>query len=187
MKPLFIIIQMLCCIPLAGQTIHGLVVNPDKKAIPYANVVLVTKADSSYIAGTVTTEDGKFMIKTLMRSSVDSAKAQLEERMRAVIELAGGKVEFTGGYSGWAPNSESPILHLMKSVYAGLYGNEPKVLAIHAGLECGILSGAYPHWDMVSCGPTIMSPHSPDERLHIPSVEKCWNFIVKVLEEIPEK
>ena len=135
----------------------------------------------------VKAEDGKFMIKTLMRSSVDSAKAQLEERMRAVIELAGGKVEFTGGYSGWAPNSGSPILHLMKSVYAGLYGNEPKVLAIHAGLECGILSGAYPHWDMVSCGPTIMSPHSPDERLHIPSVEKCWNFLKATLENIPEK
>lgn len=135
----------------------------------------------------VRTEDGKFLIKTLMRSSVDSAKELLAEKMRAVVELAGGTVEFTGGYSGWAPDSGSRILHLMKAVYERLNGREPKVLAIHAGLECGILSGAYPHWDMVSCGPTIMSPHSPDERVNIASVDKCWNFLKAVLEEIPEK
>ena len=135
----------------------------------------------------IKTEDGMFMIKTLMRSSVDSAKDLLAERMRAVVELAGGTVEFTGGYSGWAPNAASPILHTMQSVYERLYGAKPAVMAIHAGLECGILSGAYPHWDMVSCGPTIMSPHSPDERLNIPSVEKCWNFLKAVLEAVPEK
>ena len=135
----------------------------------------------------VRTEDGKFMIKTLMRSSVDSAKEALTEKMRAVIELAGGTVEFTGGYSGWAPNGNSQILHLMKDVYGKLYGKEPAVMAIHAGLECGILSGAYPHWDMVSCGPTILSPHSPDERVNIASVDKCWNFLKAVLAEIPKK
>lgn len=145
---------------------------------------LVETSNNTAIART---EDGKFVIKTLMRSSVDSAKDLLAEKMRAVIELAGGKVEFTGGYSGWAPNSSSPILHAMKSVYENLYGNTPAVLAIHAGLECGIISGNYPHLDMVSCGPTIMSPHSPDERLNIPSVEKCWNFLKAVLEAIPEK
>lgn len=145
---------------------------------------LVETSNNTAIART---EDGKFVIKTLMRSSVDSAKDLLAEKMRAVIELAGGKVEFTGGYSGWAPNSSSPILHAMKSVYENLYGNTPAVLAIHAGLECGIISGNYPHLDMVSCGPTIMSPHSPDERLNIPSVEKCWNFLKAALEAIPEK
>ena len=135
----------------------------------------------------VKTENGKFLIRTLMRSSVDSAKDLLAERMRAVIELAGGTVEFSGGYSGWAPDSSSPILHTMKDVYRKLYGREPAVMAIHAGLECGILSGAYPHLDMVSCGPTIMSPHSPDERVGISSVGKCWNFLKAVLEHIPEK
>ena len=135
----------------------------------------------------VRTENGKFVIKTLMRSSVDSAKEALTEKMRAVIELAGGTVEFTGGYSGWAPDAESPVLHTMKSVYEKLYGKTPAVLAIHAGLECGIIGGKYPGLDMVSCGPTIMSPHSPDERLHIPSVEKCWNFLKAVLEAVPEK
>ena len=135
----------------------------------------------------VKTENGKFTVKTLLRSSVDSAKDAMAEEIRSVMELAGAEVSFAGGYSGWAPNSASPILHLMKDVYEKMYGKEPAVMAIHAGLECGILSGAYPHWDMVSCGPTIMSPHSPDERVNIASVEKCWNFLKSVLENIPEK
>lgn len=135
----------------------------------------------------VSASDGMFQVKTLMRSSVDSEKAALAEEFRSVFELAGAAVEFTGGYSGWAPNNDSPILHAMKKVYKDLYGTEPAVMAIHAGLECGILGGTYPAWDMVSCGPTILSPHSPDERVNIPSVKKWWDFIVKVLEEIPVK
>ena len=75
----------------------------------------------------------------------------------------------------------------MKETYKALYGKEPDVKAIHAGLECGILSTNYPHWDMISCGPTLMSPHSPDERLLIPTVEKFWNFIKEVLKNIPVK
>lgn len=145
---------------------------------------LVETSNNTAIART---GDGEFVIKTLMRSSVDSAKDLLAGKMRAAVELAGGSVEFTGGYSGWAPNSASPILHVMKDVYEKMYGTAPAVLAIHAGLECGIISGSYPDLDMVSCGPTIMSPHSPDERLNIPSVEKCWNYLKAVLESIPEK
>jgi len=130
---------------------------------------------------------GEFMVKSLLRSSVDSAKDLLATKMACVFELAGAKIEFSGGYSGWAPNAASPILHTMKKVYADMFGNEPKVMAIHAGLECGILSGAYPHWDMVSCGPTLLSPHSPDERAFIPSVPKVWEFLKAVLENIPKK
>lgn len=135
----------------------------------------------------VSASDGLFQVKTLMRSSVDSEKEALAEEFRSLFELAGAETSFTGGYSGWAPNSNSLILHTMKKVYSGMYGKEPAVMAIHAGLECGILGGTYPHWDMVSCGPTILSPHSPDERVNIPSVKKWWDFLVKVLEEIPEK
>lgn len=135
----------------------------------------------------VSAADGLFHVKTLMRSSVDSEKEALAEEFRSLFELAGAETSFTGGYSGWAPNSNSLILHTMKKVYSGMYGKEPAVMAIHAGLECGILGGTYPHWDMVSCGPTILSPHSPDERVNIPSVKKWWDFLVKVLEEIPEK
>ena len=130
---------------------------------------------------------GRFMMKCLMRSSVDSAKAALARRMESVFKLAGVRVKFTGGYSGWAPNASSEILALMKKVYKDMFGEEPKVMAIHAGLECGILAGAYPHWDMVSMGPTLLSPHSPDERAYIPSVQKVWDFLQKVLVNIPAK
>lgn len=130
---------------------------------------------------------GEFFVKSLMRSSVDSSKEFLATKLCAAFELAGCKVELAGGYSGWAPNMSSPILKTMKKVYADMYGKEPAVMAIHAGLECGILAGAYPNWDMVSCGPTLMSPHSPDERAYIPAVQKVWDFLKAVLEAIPEK
>ena len=132
-------------------------------------------------------EGGEFSVKTLMRSSVDTAKDALAQKFESVFALAGAETSFAGGYSGWAPNPDSAILATMKKVYNALYGKEPAVMAIHAGLECGILSGAYPNWDMVSCGPTLMSPHSPDERANIPSVAKCWEFLKAVLENIPVK
>ena len=132
-------------------------------------------------------EAGEFSVKTLMRSSVDTAKDALAQKFEAIFSLAGIETSFAGGYSGWAPNPDSAILATMKKVYNDLYGKEPAVMAIHAGLECGILSGAYPHWDMVSCGPTLMSPHSPDERANIPSVAKCWEFLQAVLANIPVK
>lgn len=130
---------------------------------------------------------GEFFVKSLLRSSVDSAKDALAAKMKAVFDLAGAKSVFTGGYSGWAPNPNSVILATMKKVYKDMFKEEPKVMAIHAGLECGILSGAYPNWDMVSCGPTLLSPHSPDERAYIPSVAKVWDYLKEVLKAIPEK
>ena len=130
---------------------------------------------------------GEFKVSTLLRSSVDTAKDALALKIQSVFELAGCSTSFSGGYSGWAPNAASPILAVMKQTYKELYGKEPAVMAIHAGLECGILGGTYPEWDMVSCGPTLMSPHSPDERANIPSVAKCWEFLKEVLENIPAK
>lgn len=132
-------------------------------------------------------EKGEFAVKTLMRSSVDSAKDALAAKFESVFSLAGISTSFSGGYSGWAPNPSSKILATMKQIYSDMYGKEPAVMAIHAGLECGILSGAYPHWDMVSFGPTLLSPHSPDERANIPSVAKAWDFLKAVLENIPVK
>ncbi len=131
-------------------------------------------------------KDGRYSVCSLLRSSVDSAKMALCEKMKAVFDLAGADFSLSGAYSGWAPNPNSEILEVMTSTYHKLYGTEAKVMAIHAGLECGILSGAYPHWDMVSCGPTLLSPHSPDERAYIPSVEKIWEFLKEVLKNIPE-
>lgn len=131
-------------------------------------------------------KDGKWFVKSLLRSSVDSAKFALAHKMEATFALAGATTTFDGAYSGWKPNPDSEILHIMEKVYKKRFKEEPKVMAIHAGLECGILSGAYPHWDMVSCGPTLKSPHSPDERAYIPSVQKVWDFLRDVLAEIPE-
>lgn len=130
---------------------------------------------------------GEFKLITLMRSSVDTAKQALADKFTAVFDLAGIKSSFEGGYSGWAPNPSSEIRKVMTDVYKGMFNAEPAIMAIHAGLECGILSGAYPNWDMVSVGPTLKSPHSPDERCFIPSVEKSWNFLKAVLEAAPEK
>lgn len=135
----------------------------------------------------VKSDGQKISVRTLMRGSSDSAKYALRDAIQCALELGGAKVKFSGGYSGWQPNMNSAVLNTMKHTYMQLFGKEPDVKAIHAGLECGILSTNYPHWDMISCGPTLMSPHSPDERLFIPSVEKFWAFIKEVLKNIPEK
>ena len=135
----------------------------------------------------VHTGKGEITVNTLLRGSTDSLKEDLAESVRCAFELAGAKVFFDGGYSGWVPNMKSPILKTMKEQYKKLFGKEPAVMAIHAGLECGILAGAYPEWDMISCGPTLKSPHSPDERCFIPSVEKWWTFIKAVIEDAPKK
>jgi dipeptidase D len=126
-------------------------------------------------------------IACLMRSSVDSARAELGSRMESVFTLAGAKVTLTGGYPGWKPNMESPILKTMQQVYQAKYGRIPEIKAIHAGLECGILGGKYPNWDMISFGPTIRFPHSPDEKVNIESVGKFWDFLVETLKNIPAK
>ena len=123
----------------------------------------------------------------LLRSSVDSSKEALGDKVSAVFELAGAEVVLTGAYPGWKPNPKSPILTVMQDVYKKKYGKTPEVKAIHAGLECGLLGGAYPNWDMISFGPTIRSPHSPDERVNIETVNKFWDFLVEVLKAVPVK
>ena len=131
--------------------------------------------------------DGKVSVVTLMRSFIDSAKVALSRKIAAVLNNAGVATRFTGAYSGWAPDDKSQILKVMKDSYRKLYGKEPEVMAIHAGLECGIIGGIYPGLDMISFGPTLKSPHSPDERCFIPSVQKAWDFLVAVLEAVPER
>lgn len=133
----------------------------------------------------VKSDNGKFVIINLLRSSVDSAKEALGEKMTAIAELAGGRIALEGGYPGWKPNMESPILKTMQQVYHSKYGKEPQIMAIHAGLECGLFGLSYPNWDMISFGPTISGPHSPDEKVHIESVGKFWDFLVETLRNIP--
>lgn len=135
----------------------------------------------------VKTGNFKAEIQCLLRSSVESAKNDLVEMMESVFTLAGADVNFQGGYPGWKPNPNSEILEVMKSVYNDKYGRIPEIKAIHAGLECGLLGAVYPKWDMISFGPTIRSPHSPDEKVNIATVAKFWDYLVETLKHIPTK
>ena len=135
----------------------------------------------------VNAQNGKIQIISLMRSSVDSAKDAVGQKMTAVARLAGAEISLEAGYPGWKPNMESPILQTAKKVYKDKFKKDPAFMAIHAGLECALFSVNYPNWDMISFGPTIMHPHSPDERVNIESVGKFWDFIVALLKNIPKK
>lgn len=132
-------------------------------------------------------KDGEASMKILARSSSDSMKEYLTTSLECCFSMAGMKVEMTGGYSGWQPNVNSPILHAMKESYKTQFGVEPAVKVIHAGLECGIIGATIPGLDMISFGPTLRSPHSPDERANIPSVPKFYDFLVATLEQTPVK
>ncbi len=125
-------------------------------------------------------------VSSLQRSSVDSAKEDLCNMMRAVFEQAGATVEHAGAYPGWKPNIDAPILKTMKKVYHNKYGKIPEQKVIHAGLECGILGGVYPNLDMISFGPTIRNPHSPDEMVKIDTVAKFYDFLTETLKNVPE-
>ena len=135
----------------------------------------------------VKAEKGTIKVMNLLRSSVDSAKDDLQQVVQSVFDLAGAESEFDGSYPGWKPNPGSPILKTMQDIYQKKFGNIPEIKAIHAGLECGILGGAYPDWDMISFGPTIRFPHSPDEKVNIATVRKFWDFLVETLRNIPVK
>ncbi|HTX87843.1 MAG TPA: aminoacyl-histidine dipeptidase, partial [Bacteroidales bacterium] len=135
----------------------------------------------------VKSENGTIRVHCLLRSSVDSAKTDLEHMIRSVFTLAGAEVGFDGQYPGWKPNPDSPILKTMQEIYKKKFGKVPEIKAIHAGLECGLLGGVYPAWDMISFGPTIRYPHSPDEKVNIETVKKFWDYLVETLANIPQK
>jgi dipeptidase D len=130
---------------------------------------------------------GKFEAHNLTRSSVDTAKEATAWKIAAVFHLIDADVKLEGGYPGWKPNMHSPILKTMIGVYSEKFGKTPGVNAIHAGLECGLISGVYPGLDMISFGPTIKYPHSPDEKVNIASVAKFWDYLVETLKQIPVK
>ena len=127
---------------------------------------------------------GKVHVGHMLRSSVDSKKRDVENTLRAVFELAGATVTVKGGYPGWQPNTSSPVLSLLKSIYQTKFATAARVTATHGGLECGIIRSVYPHMDAISIGPTVRFPHSPDEQVDIPSVQKFWDFLVDVLAKL---
>lgn len=134
----------------------------------------------------VKTKGNIIEITTSQRSSVESAKYDIANMVASVFNLAGGESVHGEGYPGWTPNPDSEILEISKSVYERLFGYSPKVLAIHAGLECGLIGEKYPKMDMISYGPTIKGAHSPDERLNIETVSKFWDFTIEILKNIPK-
>ncbi len=132
-------------------------------------------------------EGGKVMFKVLVRSSQDSMLDCCADTVGSVFAMAGMKIELSGRYPAWQPNPKSEIVEVMKSVYAELFNVENRVQVVHAGLECGVIGAKYPNMDMVSFGPTLRSPHTPDERCLIPTVDNYWKFVVTTLERIPKK
>ncbi|MFN7942844.1 MAG: aminoacyl-histidine dipeptidase [Thermoanaerobaculia bacterium] len=140
--------------------------------------------ETSTNLATVKTEAGRLRIFQSNRSSVMSALRATQRRVGAFAELAGGDANQMDGYPGWKPDLDSPLLATLKSVHRRVLGSDPSVKAIHAGLECGILGERFPGMDMISFGPQIEFPHSPDERVLIPSVDRFWRLLGAVLEEL---
>ena len=140
--------------------------------------------ESSSNLAIVKTSDELIEIKILVRSSSETRKEAVCSSLESIFSMAGAKVEIPDGYNGWQPNIHSPRLQVMKEVYQELFAVEPAVKVMHAGLECGIIQGAYPQMDMISIGPDLEYPHSPDERVRIESVANTWRYITAVLAKI---
>ncbi|MXR68648.1 beta-Ala-His dipeptidase [Shewanella sp. JBTF-M18] len=143
--------------------------------------------ETSLNVGVITTEAESVSILCLIRSLIDSGREEVEGYLTALSNLAGAEVEFSGAYPGWKPDSSSPVMAIVKDTYESIYNKEPVIMVIHAGLECGLFKKPYPEMDMVSIGPTIRFPHSPDEMVLIETVEQYWKLLLAVLERIPEK
>lgn len=170
---------------VAGKLIKAVVGCPD--GVQKMSLAMPGLVQTSTNLARVVSDGRTVALQCLLRSSVNSEKEELGEAISAVFELAGAKVELTGSYDGWNPDMSSPILAAMRASYKSLYGKEPAVTAIHAGLECGIIGSKYPGMDMISFGPTICYPHSPDEKVEIASVGKFYDFLVHTLANVPQK
>jgi len=131
--------------------------------------------------------DDEILITTSQRSSVESEKQDITNMVKSVFNLAGGRTKTSDGYPGWTPNPDSEIMNITVDSYKKLFKMEPEVLAIHAGLECGLIGDKYPEMDMISFGPTIKRAHSPEEKIEIDSVSKFWDLTLDVLKNIPNE
>ncbi len=142
---------------------------------------------STNLASVKFKENNRIVITTSQRSSVESAKKDIADRVKIIFESNGAKVRHTDGYPGWTPNPGSEIVKITAESYTRLFNKDPLIRAIHAGLECGLFLDKYPQLDMISFGPTIKRAHSPDEKIHIGSTLKYWELLLEVLRRIPEK
>lgn len=140
--------------------------------------------ETSTNVAVIRTGKNNVVMDTSQRSSVASEIVEIVQTVSTIFELGGAKVGHAGGYPGWKPDMDSPILKVAKSTYKELYGREPEVKAVHAGLECGIIGEKYPGMDMISFGPTLEGVHSPDEKIYIDTVEKFWDYLLAILKNV---
>ncbi len=143
--------------------------------------------ETSLNVGVINTLENSVTVLCLIRSLIDSGREQVESTLRSIVELAGAELSFSGAYPGWKPDADSEIMVIFRDMYEKIYGHKPSIMVIHAGLECGLFKEPYPEMDMVSFGPTIKFPHSPDEKVKIDTVALYWEQMVALLEAIPEK
>lgn len=143
--------------------------------------------ETSINLAVVRCKNGKIVVSSLLRSAIDESKRELADRVRYIFEAFGASIKFVGGYCGWIPKPDTPMIAMLNDIHTRMFDKPMNVLATHGGLECAILGGKYPNWEMVSIGPTIMYPHSPDEKVNIASVANVWEFLKAILKEVPEK
>ena len=157
-------------------------------AIPHGVIKMMEDipgvVESSNNLASVEMNDDTFSIQNLVRSAQESSKTSTGNMIESIFTLAGAKTVHDGNYQGWQPNINSPVLKLVKEVYNKLFDDLPEVKVIHAGLECGIIGSIYENMDMISFGPTIVHPHSPGEKVNIPSVQKFWELLTMVLKKM---
>ncbi len=143
--------------------------------------------ETSINLGVVSIEDKAVTVEVTPRSLIDSACEDIRQTVHGLFRLAGADVTERDGYPGWKPATHSPVRDVMQNVHRELFGKDAAIQVIHAGLECGLLGSKYPHWDMISFGPTIQFPHSPSEQVHIESVNRFWQLLIAGLKAIPAK
>ncbi len=143
--------------------------------------------ETSLNLGVIRSKGRELVAMSLIRSLHDDGRLMAESMVKSVFTLAGAAIKCSGAYPGWKPDTSSSIMKTVRETYQQLFDKVPEIMVIHAGLECGLFKTAYPHWDMVSFGPTIKFPHSPDEKVNITTVDLYWQLLVEVLKNIPEK
>lgn len=165
-------------VQLLNATPNGVIRNSD---------VAKGVVETSLNVGVVTMGDDSAEIICLIRSLIDSGKEYVVSMLESLGTLAGAKTSAKGSYPGWQPDASSPVMALVRETYQRLFNSTPNIQVIHAGLECGLFKKPYPDMDMVSIGPTITGPHSPDEQVHIESVGHYWTLLTELLKAIPVK
>ena len=165
-------------VQLLNATPNGVIRNSD---------VAKGVVETSLNVGVVTMGDDSAEIICLIRSLIDSGKEYVVSMLESLGTLAGAKTSAKGSYPGWQPDASSPVMALVLETYQRLFNSTPNIQVIHAGLECGLFKKPYPDMDMVSIGPTITGPHSPDEQVHIESVGHYWTLLTELLKAIPVK